>query len=186
MVRRFLYNINIINVMLLVCIFFFTMYLLLPAYKVNYKKQYQVKVEPSQRDEDIDDLVEEFKPLPLNDYIVISDLNLFHPERKIPPLQPVKVELPKPELILYGTLVSADAKIAYLEDIKAPITTPGRGKRQRAMKIGEAIGGFVLKEIHPDKIVLIRGEDTMVVNVIDPKKKRQQVEPSPAHGTKRR
>lgn len=180
MVRRFLHNINIVNLLLVIFIFIFTMIYLMPAYQVEYKKQYQIKLEPTPSDEDVEDLVEEFKPLPLNDYLAISDLNLFHPDRKIPPLQPEKVELPKPELVLYGTLISTDIKIAYLSDVKAPVISPGRGKRQKAMKIGESIGGFVLKEIHPDKIVLTRGEETMVVNVIDPKKKRQTLETTPS------
>ncbi|MCX8026574.1 MAG: hypothetical protein N3A62_01790 [Thermodesulfovibrionales bacterium] len=183
MVKRLLLNINLINTFLVILITFLTFTYLLPSYQVEYKKQYQVKAEPTPDDEDLDNLIEEFKPLPLNDYLVISDLNLFHPDRKIPPLQPQKVELPKPDLVLYGTLISTDTKIAYIEDLKAPVTTPGRGKRQKAMKIGESIGGFVLKEIHPDRIVLFRGEESMVVNVIDPKKKRHDAAVQPPSPT---
>ena len=101
----------------------------------------------------------------MSDYMVIADQNLFHPDRKVPAEKKEAQQLPKPELILFGTLITDGMSVAYVEDKKNPKTTPGRGKRQTVMKKGEAVGGFVLKEIEADRIVLARGDETMVVHL---------------------
>lgn len=106
------------------------------------------------------------------DYTVIAEQNLFHPERKIP-VEKVQVKPPpKPELVLYGTLITGNISFAYVEDEKAPLTTPGRGKRMRVIKKGDILSGFVLKSIEPDRIVLARGEEVMMVELAVPKGKR--------------
>jgi hypothetical protein len=107
-------------------------------------------------------------PSPM-DYVVIADENLFHPERRIPPEKKEEAALPKPEFILYGTLITPELKMAYMEDKKAPVTTPGRGKRQSAIKIGESLSGFTLKEVDSNKVILARGEETMTVLLDDSK-----------------
>jgi hypothetical protein len=109
-------------------------------------------------------------PTPL-DYTIVAEENLFHPERRIPLEKKEEALLPKPELVLYGTIVTGDVTLAYVEDKKAPYTTPGRGKRPRVLKKGDAIGGFVLKEIDPTKITLVRNDEVMVVN-LDASKER--------------
>ena len=102
------------------------------------------------------------------EYTLIADQNLFHPERKIPPEKKAEAPLPKPEFVLYGTLITSDLGIAYLEDKKgAPVTTPGRGKRQTALKKGESLSGFILKELFNDRVVMNRGEETMTVYLND-------------------
>lgn len=110
------------------------------------------------------------------DYHAVSDENLFHPERKIPAEKKQEPELPKPEFVLYGTMVGDELNIAYLEDLKAKRSTPGRGVRQTALKQGDSLSGFILKEIQSEKIVMVRGEEVMTVYVRDPqrKKPRQQ------------
>jgi hypothetical protein len=105
-------------------------------------------------------------------YLMVAEENLFHPERRIPPEKKAEQVLPKPELTLYGTAIAEGIKVAFVEDGKAPVTTPGRGKRQTVLKEGDAIGGFVLREIQPDKITLVKGEEKMVVNLLDLKKNR--------------
>jgi hypothetical protein len=117
------------------------------------------------------------------DYVVIADENLFHPERKIPPEKKEEAALPKPEFVLYGTLITPDLKMAYMEDKKAPFTTPGRGKRQSALKIGESLSGFTLKEIDPTKVVLRRGEETMTVLLDDLKSPKTREGTAAAPGT---
>jgi hypothetical protein len=97
------------------------------------------------------------------DYMIIAEQNLFHPDRKIPPEKKEAQQLPKPELILFGTLVTDGMSVAYVEDKKNPKTSPGRGKRQTVMKKGDVVSGFVLKEIEADRIMLARGDETMVV-----------------------
>jgi hypothetical protein len=116
----------------------------------------------------------EFSPPSPSDYMNIAEENLFHPERRIPPEKKVEPELPKPDFVVYGTMVSDDLKIAYLEDLKSPRTTPGRGKRQTAVKKGDLFSGFILKEVEADKIVMVRGEDTMTVHVIDKRKTKMR------------
>jgi hypothetical protein len=102
------------------------------------------------------------------EYRDIADQNIFHPERIIPPEKKPEDLLPKPEFVLFGTLITPDLKMAYLEDKKAPVTTPGRGQRQTALKIGESLSGFRLKEIMTDKVVMTRGEETLQVFLQEP------------------
>lgn len=105
------------------------------------------------------------------DFLSIAEKNLFHPEREMPKAE--KAAVPRPELILYGTVITDDVSIAYVEDKKSPYSTPGRAKRQTALKKGGSIGGYVLREIEPDRIVLVRGEDKLVVRLEDNTEKRK-------------
>lgn len=118
----------------------------------------------------------------MSDFLVIAEQNLFHPDRKIPPEKKEAQQLPKPELILYGTLIGEGMSVAYVEDKKNPKTSPGRGKRQTVMKKGDAVSGFVLKEIETDKIVLVRGDETMVVHLSQGDKPRTSEVPPGAPG----
>lgn len=108
---------------------------------------------------------------PLQDYLVIAEQNLFHPERRVPPLT---ADVPKPEFVLYGTLVSDTIRIAYLSDKKAVRTSPGRGNRQNSLKPGESLSGYQLKEVHQDYIVMVRGDDVIQVRVIAPGTKKER------------
>jgi hypothetical protein len=106
------------------------------------------------------------------DYAVISDQNLFHPERRMPPeKQPEKV-IPKPDLFLYGTLITNDTSFAFVEDKKTPYSTAGRGKRQLTLKKGDGLSGYILSEIEANRIVLVKGDDKLVVTLDDKWKKR--------------
>ncbi|MDP1991351.1 MAG: hypothetical protein Q8K00_10020 [Syntrophales bacterium] len=108
------------------------------------------------------------------DYAIVGEQNLFHPERMIPPENKVEtaVVIPKPELVLYGTLISDNLSIAYIEDKKAPYSTPGRGKRQTQLKKGDNVSGYVLQEIEPNHIVLVKGEEKLVVMLDEKDRKR--------------
>jgi hypothetical protein len=106
------------------------------------------------------------------DYALISNQNLFHPERKIPPEKLPEKIIPKPDLFLYGTLISNDASFAFIEDRKAPHSTAGRGKRHVTLKKGDSVGGYILSEIEANRIVLVKGEDTVVVMLDDKEKRR--------------
>lgn len=107
----------------------------------------------------------------LTDYMSIAEQNLFHPERKIPEKKEEK-QLPKPEFVLYGTLISDTTSIAYMEDMKAPYNTAGRGKRQKAIQKGASLSGFVLSEIYHDKVVMVRGDERIEVSVLDQQNKK--------------
>ncbi|MEI6315578.1 MAG: hypothetical protein WCO89_11965, partial [Syntrophus sp. (in: bacteria)] len=88
--------------------------------------------------------IPDFKNPPFTDFAKIPDHNLFHPDRKI---IADKIPLPMPEIVLYGTLITDEVSVAYIEDKKAPQATPGRGKRQTAVKKGDSVSGFIVKEI---------------------------------------
>jgi len=114
-----------------------------------------------------------------SDYTIIAEENLFHPDRKIPVEKKAEQPLPKPEFVLYGTLITDDLRLAYLEDLKAPYSSPGRGRRQTVLKIGDTISGFTVKEIGTDQIVMVKGEESLIVNVIDPDiKKNRGIQPA--------
>ncbi|MRR14997.1 MAG: hypothetical protein EG826_00920 [Deltaproteobacteria bacterium] len=103
------------------------------------------------------------------DYAVVAEKNLFHPDRKVP-AEKKDDKLPvRPEIVLYGTMIAGDKKLAYIEDKKAPYSTPGRGRRQVTIPEGGMISGFKLSEVHEDHIVLTRGEDKMLVRLNDGK-----------------
>jgi hypothetical protein len=109
------------------------------------------------------------QPPSVTEYNLISEENLFHPERRIPPEKKAdEAPLPKPDFVLYGTLIADDIKLAYLEDLKAPRSTAGRGKRHTALRKGDTMSGFTLKEIDSDKVVMARGEEKMIVPIVDP------------------
>jgi type II secretory pathway component PulC len=167
-VKLILRNINVLNMLLLavaVVLFFLFDYPLLGGQASIVQIQARETGAPIQSEE---------KSAPEGsasyaDFISIAEKNLFHPEREMPKAE--KAAAPKPELILYGTVITDDVSIAYVEDRKSPYSTPGRPKRQTALKKGGSIGGYVLREIEPNRIVLVRGEDKLVV-MLDDKGKR--------------
>lgn len=116
------------------------------------------------------------------DYADISEKNIFHPERKV--LKGDEALQQRPEILLYGTLVTDEIRLAYLEDKHTPLTTPGRGKRQLIVKQGGTVGGYLVKEVNSGNIVLVRGEDRIVVSVCDERKHRGADGGAPAAGKK--
>jgi len=102
------------------------------------------------------------------EYVGIPEKNLFHPERKLVTVEEKSVA--RPDIILFGTIVTDGVSYAYIEDKNNQKTTPGRGKRQSIVKQGESITGYTVKEISADKIVLVKGEDRMTVDLMDPRK----------------
>jgi hypothetical protein len=170
-IRYLAKNISILNVLLAAVAVALLTQALFPLFsvKVAYRphaasggqESGELKTEPAQA-------------LSPSDYMIVAEENPFHPERKIPPDKKVEKQLPKPELILYGTLITGDLSVAYVDDKKAPYTTPGRGKRPRVLKVGDTIGGFVLKEIETSRITLVRNEEVMTVG-LDAEKLREDV-----------
>jgi hypothetical protein len=165
--NRFVKNFNLLNILLAAVILLMINYALLPytgavsEYALpSPKKTVVEKAAPS----------EGLNFPASSSFNIISDDNLFHPERKIPVEQKKAAEqqpLPTPDFVLYGTLITDNLRVAYLEDLKAPRNSPGRGKRQIVMKTGDMLNGFTLKEINPDKVVMARGEDKITVSVHD-------------------
>lgn len=162
-IRYILNNINPLNIILIASAILIGLAALSPYFypQALYKLP---AAKPPSAEEDKQPETASVSPS-LSDYMVIAEQNLFHPDRKIPLEKKEAQQMPKPELILYGTLITEGSSVAYVEDKKNPKTSPGRGKRQNVMKKGDSVGGFVLKEIEADKIMLSRGDETMVVHL---------------------
>ena len=176
--RYLLGSINVINILLagiLIAVAYFTVF---PGPSVGAGKR-RPAVEKTTRDqkpaEPKKTTVEDKSPFP-TDYIVIAEENLFHPDRKIPEEkadQKKADNLPKPEFVLDGTLITDGTKIAFMEDKKKPVNTPGRPNRQTPLKLGESMSGYTLVEIDSDKVVMKKGDDEIVVNLTSPSKARE-------------
>ncbi|MEW5745807.1 MAG: hypothetical protein AB1805_10290 [Nitrospirota bacterium] len=165
--KSLLKNITVLNLLLLGGVLLFAQYGLLPLFNIKITlAPIPAKAVVEEKKEEPAAGSEQHAIPPLMEYTVIAEQNVFHPDRKIPPLkQPEKV-VPKPEFVLYGTLVTDTVSLAYLSDKKAPRSTPGRGQRQTALKIGDSLSGYTLKEVHHQKVVMVRGEDRVEVKVI--------------------
>lgn len=170
-VLRYLYkNVNLLNILILVAIGATVLLAVMPLFRAKVKFTLPV-VKPKAVEQPQAAEEKNQTPSPL-DYVMIGENNLFHPERRIPPEKKDEKQLPKPELVLYGTIIHGDTSVAYVQDKKSPRTTPGRGERQQVAKKGDVFSGFILKDIEADRIVLARGEETMVVHLSDETKKR--------------
>ncbi len=166
--KYLLRNINLINIMLAAAIIFFADYMVLPFFDMGIRvTSPSVNKTTSQDQAAAEKPAEEKTPSP-SDYMIIAEQNVFHPDRKIPVAKAEGPPLPKPEFVLYGTLMSGDLNVAYMEDKKSPQSTPGREKRQTALRIGDSMSGFTLKEINRDRVVMVKGEENVVVYIEDP------------------
>jgi hypothetical protein len=178
---RILKHINLLNCILLSVSIFFLYGFLFP----RLEKDVSFVVTPLIKKQAEKNIEEALKTQTLSpqEYRVVADQNLFHPDRLIPPEKKPESVLPKPEFVLYGTLITPDLQMAYLEDKKAPVTTPGRGQRQSALKIGESLSGFRVTEIQADKVILTRGEETLQVLLQEPgSSKARETAPAPGPG----
>jgi hypothetical protein len=170
-VESFLKQINLLNCLLLAGIVAFGYFVLLPI----LTREAKVTLSPAapKTAEQKKEAAEQAVNPPLQEYAVVAEKNLFHPERIIPAKKET-VAIPKPEFVLYGALVTDSVSIAYLVDKKAVRSTPGRGKRQVALKLGETLSGYTLKEVLTDRAVLVHGDDRIEVMVISPEGKKDR------------
>ncbi len=163
-------NITLLNTLLASIIILMSQYSVLPL--LNMHTKYVLPSQKKAVKEEKGTPVQSNTPSP-SDYNVIAEENLFHPERKIPPENKDEPPpLPKPDVLLYGTLITDNTSVAYVEDLKSLRNTPGRGRRQTALKKGDSLSGFTIKEISVDSIVMVRGDETMTVSVLDPQKRK--------------
>ena len=108
-------------------------------------------------------------------YAVIGDKNLFHPDRIIPPEKKkdeAAKEKAKPELVLHGTMITDQMKLAYIEDKKAPSSSQGRGARQITLKEGDQIAGYKLTQV-TDKLIVLTNGGEQVTLYLDELKERK-------------
>jgi hypothetical protein len=168
-------SINLLNVLLLGGVVIFAHYMLMPM--LDLKVQYLLPARAKTLKGETKEISVAYRVPSISDYLLIADNNLFHPGRKIPPdkiAENQTAPLPKPDIVLYGTVISDDIRLAYIEDLKSTRSTPGRGNRQTAVKIGDNLSGFILKEIEADRIALVRGDEKMLVSVLDSQRRKMK------------
>ena len=181
--RHLLSHINLINILMTGVLIFMVNFMLLPFFSNSIRYSLPAAVKHEKTGPLAEKKLDPSKtPSPL-EYTVIAEQNLFHPERKIPVDIEEAQPLPKPEFVLYGTLISEDTNAAYMEDKKSPLSSPGRGKRQTTLKLGESMSGFTLKELSDDRVIMARGEERLTVYLIDPQKPKERVVTAPASST---
>lgn len=171
MIRYILRSISVLNLLLAAVLLLAVGYVLLPFSRAGIGSVRAPQVKPAVKQAE-DQKAPEEQPFAAADYIVIADRNLFHPDRIIPIEKKEDKPLPKPDFVLYGTLIDGETKLAFMDDLKAPFTTPGRGKRQRVISQGGNLSGYVLSEVHEDRVVMVRGEEKIPVILDDKQNKR--------------
>lgn len=176
--RYLLSNLSPLNIILLILIFISSKYIISPIFMVNINPNLLAEKNSTDIKQISLNSPNTINFPSLSDFSIIGDENLFHPERKIPIEKKEEKPLPKPEFVLYGTLVSETLNLAYLEDLKEPYSSPGRGKRQIPLRQGDTLSGFTLKEIYTDKVVMVRGEEKIVLNLTDPIRKKRGLIPA--------
>jgi hypothetical protein len=180
--RYWLQSINVLNLLVTVATIGFFIYFLNPllgtpmSVKVPPPKETSLEM-PANTGETI--------KLPITDYSLIGEQNLFHPDRIIPEEKKTPVSLPKPELVLHGTMMTSELKIAYIEDKKAAPKTPGRSEPYIVVKEGDNISGYTVKQINENIIVLVNGEEQMTLYLDELKDRKGEITgptkaPSPA------
>ena len=171
MIRYLLRSFNVLNLLLGAALLLMVGYLLVPLSRANTVPVVP-KPKPAAKQAAPQPAAEE-PPSAAADYIIIAERNLFHPERIIPVEKKAEPPLPKPDFVLYGTLIDGETKIAFMDDLKTSYTTPGRGKRQHVIAQGGSLSGFVLSEVHDKTVVMTRGEEKISVLLEDKLNKRK-------------
>lgn len=175
-IRQYLIrNVNVLNLILLAVAAAVLIYALNPI----LQESTAVAI-PSAREESAPSAVSaknvEGKQLTTADYAVIGDKNLFHPDRVIPPEKKVETakEKAKPELVLHGTMITNETKLAYIEDKKAPASSQGRGERQITLKEGDQIAGYKLTQVTDKMIVLTNGGEQVTLYLDELKERKTE------------
>jgi hypothetical protein len=175
-IQSLLKQINLLNGILLTGILAFGYFVLWPIFTGDIKVPLSPAAAKVSEQKKVEPAEQPANP-PLQEYAVVAEKNLFHPDRIIPAKKD-EIAVPRPEFALYGTLITDKISIAYISDSKAPRTTPGRGERQTGLKIGETMSGYTLKEVLHDHVVMVHGDDRIEVTIVahDNKKKRSATE----------
>lgn len=172
-IKYILSNINLLNCILTGLILYFVYFTIMPF----LSKSIHFSLPPIQNNAAMksvtDNMPEPEKSLSQMHYAIIAEQNLFHPERKIPLEAKETQPALRPDFILYGTLVSENLKMAFLDDLKSPYSSRGRGKRQRSLKAGQSLSGYTLSEVFADKVVMTKGDEQIIVAVNDPSKPKR-------------
>lgn len=90
-------------------------------------------------------------------YQEIVQKDLFRPSRTESKSEAKSGLPPTPPPKFFGTMIMDNDKIAILED---PTT-----KKRKAYRVKEHIGDFVISDIEKNKVILLRGEEKVMVNL---------------------
>ncbi|MBF0487726.1 MAG: hypothetical protein HQK98_06155 [Nitrospirae bacterium] len=164
--KKYMEQLNVLNISLILVVLFMGVY---DYY--NFKKKETIRVSPSKNmrlDTDEVKFDDAIKLLARGDYMVVTEKNVFHPDRKPVKSQP---DAPLPEFIVYGT-ITGEAKAAFVEDKKTPYSTMGRGQRQRLLHEGDSVGGYKVSGITTEYVEFTKDGDKLVVKVFDSDKKK--------------
>jgi hypothetical protein len=123
--------------------------------------------------------------VPADSLLVISEKNIFSPERKDFPVAPPPAEISRPVVrpqgVLYGVAIAGDYESATVANPGKPIR---KGERETlTIKVGDKIGDYKLAKILPDRIAMEANGDVFDVLLYDsrhPKKRLEtRLEPRP-------
>ncbi len=115
---------------------------------------------------------------------VIAKKDLFRPSRTAPLAVSAKAEKPLPKNTpkLFGTIILNDLKTAILEDSDTKTT--------KNYQINDSISGYVVSEIHENKVVLLFNDEKVEIKLRDSKgikpKRRSRRKPSNRSQVKQR
>jgi type II secretory pathway component PulC len=120
------------------------------------------------------------EPVSTESYHLLSEKNIFDPERKDFPISTTAVmaeakkPIVRPQIVLYGVVIAADYQ-------SATVVNPGRPLRRDerealTLKIGEKIGEYKLAKILPDRIAMENSGDTFEVLLYDSKNPKKRME----------
>lgn len=172
--KDILKNINVTNIILTLALILFIFMVVLPSYRTDVTTPtFTATNESGHEHTRIEESPEKEVPQPA-DYSVIAEENLFHPDRKLVVSKKDSQPIQNPNFVLYGTLIAGDVKVAYIEDTRSLYSTTGRGRRQRALHIGEELSGYILSEIYNEKVVMVRGEERIEVRVAESSKQKHE------------
>jgi hypothetical protein len=117
-------------------------------------------------------------PPPREEYKMISEKNIFNPDRKEFPVAGAddvsKKANTRPQVTLYGVVVGGEYQ-------SATIVNPGRplqkGEREaRTVKVGDRIGDYKVAQILDDRIVIENAGDSFEVLLYDPSAPKRRME----------
>jgi len=181
-ISSILRQITVLNCILLACILAFASFVLVPIFTIEVRVSSPASAAVPVAENKKEQAAEQVVNPPIQEFAIIAENNLFHPDRIIPVAKKDET-IPRPEFVLYGTLIVDNIRIAYLSDRKASRTSPGRGTRQIGLKLGETLSGYTLKEVLSDRATLVRGEDRVELMVISSGNKKERGLASAPGGT---
>jgi len=112
----------------------------------------------------------------IQSYILISEKNIFSPERKDFPVTAVeqfKTNV-RPQVVLYGVTIAEDYQAASVVNPGRPLR---KGERETmTLKIGEKIGEYKLAKVLPDRIALENNGDAFEILLYDSRNPKKRME----------